>query len=380
MTRPDASSALGEDLVDELRLIVEAAPFAIVVSYQSGRVVLVNAEAERLFGSARERLLEHKVESLMPQKYRGSHVRFRGVYMTHPEPRHMGMSRDLVALRSDGTEFPVEIGLTPIATSRGEYVMAVMVDITERKRAEELRLANASVQQYNQDLQKLNKELESFSYSVSHDLQAPVRAVKEYASILERDYGDRLDADGLHLIATVKSEAARMASLIEDLLKFSALGRKPIETQRIAMTALVREIAAGQLLSAPPGTDLRVDELPSVEGDRSLVGQVWTNLISNALKYTASRRPAVIRISGSIDDGHATYRIEDNGVGFNMKYYDKLFGVFQRLHHADEFPGSGVGLAIVHSIVARHGGRAWAHGVPGEGAVFFFTLPVRNAS
>jgi light-regulated signal transduction histidine kinase (bacteriophytochrome) len=168
--------------------------------------------------------------------------------------------------------------------------------------------------------------------------------------------------------------------LIEDLLKFSALGRKPIEKQRIAMTPLVREIAAGQLLSAPPGTDLRVDDLPSVEGDRSLLGQVWTNLISNALKYAASRRPAVIRISGSLDGGTATFRIEDNGVGFNMKYYDKLFGVFQRLHHADEFPGTGVGLAIVQSIVARHGGRVWAHGVPGEGAVFFFTLPAGDAN
>jgi len=230
----------------------------------------------------------------------------------------------------------------------------------------------SSVLQRTAELEATNKELESFSYSVSHDLRAPLRAVDGYARMLEEDYGARLDDEGRRLIGVVRGASARMGTLIDDLLAFSRLGRKELACRPVDMMALVREVLA-ETEHARARIDLA--RLPPAGADPGLLKQVWNNLIGNAVKYSGKSPAPRIEIGGREADGENIYWVRDNGVGFDMRYADKLFGVFQRLHRAEEFPGTGVGLAIVQRVVVRHGGRVWAESAPGEGACFHFSLP-----
>jgi len=228
-------------------------------------------------------------------------------------------------------------------------------------------------------LEAANKELEAFSYSVSHDLRAPLRAVDGYARMLEEDYAGKFDAEGGRLLRAVRANAHRMGQLIDDLLAFSRLGRAAIRSESVEMTPLVEQV----IRELHPDTDGRtmdisIGALGSVDVDPALFRQALTNLLSNAIKFTRDRDPAIIEIGceGESSGGGTSvvYFVKDNGAGFDMKYYDKLFGVFQRLHSLAEFPGTGVGLAIVQRVINRHGGRVWAEAKPGEGATFFFTL------
>lgn len=227
------------------------------------------------------------------------------------------------------------------------------------------------------DLESINHELESFSYSVSHDLRAPLRAIDGYARMVEEDYGERLDDDGKRMLAVVRGEAVRMGRLIDDLLSFSKVSRQAMESvHNVNMTGLAKEVAQS-LMREQDAERVRFDiaPLPSVEGDVSLLRQVWTNLLGNALKYSGTKPKSEILVTGELLDGNALFQVKDNGVGFDMRYAAKLFGVFQRLHKAEEFEGTGVGLAIVHRVVTRHGGKVRADSTPGEGATFHFTLP-----
>ena len=231
----------------------------------------------------------------------------------------------------------------------------------------------ATVRKRTEALEAANKELESFSYSVSHDLRAPLRAVDGYARMLEEDYAARLDDEGRRLLAVVRQSSVRMGRLIDDLLAFSRLGRQQPAKQLVDMTELARDVVTELRNGAAASVELGA--LPSARADRALIRQVWTNLVGNALKYSGKRADARVEIGGRQDGGESVYWVRDNGVGFDMRYADKLFGVFQRLHRADEFDGTGVGLAIVQRVVARHGGRVWAEAKPGEGACFHFSLP-----
>ena len=229
------------------------------------------------------------------------------------------------------------------------------------------------------ELEAANRDLESFSYSVSHDLRAPLRAIDGYSNILRESCGDKLGDEDNRVLGKILESTQRMGTLIEDLLAFSKLGRRPIFAAEIDMDALAREVL-DELRSAPgqrvPNCVLK--PLPVGWGDRSLIRQVWVNLLSNAIKFTGTSEVPSIELGGSGEDARNVYYVKDNGAGFDMRYYDKLFGVFQRLHSAREFPGTGVGLAIVQRVVVRHGGRVWAEGKPGEGATFYFALPKKG--
>jgi len=218
-----------------------------------------------------------------------------------------------------------------------------------------------------------NKELESFSYSVSHDLRAPLRAIDGFARMLEEDYAPKLDEEGRRLLAVVRENALRMGRLIDDLLAFSRLARQDASKQRLDMGLLAREVAAELANGAP--ARIEIGALPVARADRSLMRQVWSNLIGNAIKYSSKNPEPRVEIGGRADGGENIYWVRDNGVGFDMRYVGKLFGVFQRLHSSAEFDGTGVGLAIVQRVVARHGGRVRAESAPGEGARFEFSLP-----
>jgi signal transduction histidine kinase len=247
-----------------------------------------------------------------------------------------------------------------------------------RRHAEELE---ERVQQRTAALAAAHKELEAYSYSISHDLQAPLRAIDGFARILEAEHAGQLDAEGLRLLGVVRANAQKMGRLIEDLLQFARMGRDNLAGRKVDMTALVGRVCAA-LAADAPGVELAVGKLPVANGDEVLLEQVWVNLVGNAIKYSGRSAAPRVEIGGSLEfggsasGGLASYWVRDNGVGFDMRDYSKLFGVCQRLHREDEFPGTGIGLAIVERVVARHGGKVWGEGKPGEGACFWFTLPV----
>jgi signal transduction histidine kinase len=240
-----------------------------------------------------------------------------------------------------------------------------------KRQAEELE---QRVRERTSELQTANKELESFSYSVSHDLRAPLRAIDGYALMLAEDCGAQLDAEGRRLLGVIRTSAERMGRLIDDLLNFSQVGRRPLALAPLDMRALAGEVVA-EASTLHPKARIELGALPAATGDRALLRQVWANLVGNALKYSARQASPLLEITGISNGQETVYAVRDNGAGFDMRYYDKLFAVFQRLHREDEFEGTGVGLAIVQRIVARHGGRVWGEGAVGKGASFHFALP-----
>jgi PAS domain S-box-containing protein len=284
--------------------------------------------------------------------------------------------------KKDGSTIEVEITAHDLRFGRRAGRLVLANDVTARHRAEEeiLRL-NADlekrIEQRTTQLQTTNRELESFSYSVSHDLRAPLRHIEGYVKLVMRHAGDSLTEKSRKYLETVSESVAEMGQLIDDLLDFSRMGRVEMRQTRIDLDTLVSEAIAGLENSADaPNTVWKRGPLPAVEADPALLKQVFANLLSNAVKYSRPRHPAEIEIGcASKNNGEAVVFVRDNGVGFDMKYVDKLFGVFQRLHHADEFEGTGVGLATVQRIIVRHGGRIWAESALDRGATFFFSLP-----
>jgi signal transduction histidine kinase len=233
------------------------------------------------------------------------------------------------------------------------------------------------VQQRTEQLEAVNKELETFSYSVSHDLRSPLRGIKGRLSILQEDYAQKkIITDVPEFIDSIISLADNMNRLIDCLLDFSRLGKWRLTVSTLPMKSMVEEICK-TLTEHEKGRSIefQIQELPDGRGDSLLMKQVWSNLISNAIKYTSGKEKAIITIGSETTDGGITYFVKDNGAGFDMKYYDKLFGVFQRLHSESDFSGSGIGLALVHRILFRHGGKVWATAKVNEGAEFYFTLP-----
>lgn len=292
-------------------------------------------------------------------------------------------------LKTAGGEWKWILSLGKIVAWDGEGRPARMLgthtDLTDRKRAEDkVRKLNAEleerVHERTAQLETANRELEAFSYTVSHDLRAPLRAVDGFARILVEDFGPRLPTEAQGYVQRVREGAQRMAQLIDDLLTFSRLGRQPLRRQEVDHRALVDQVLVEfEAELAGRQIDWNLGPLPPTRGDASLLKQVWVNLLSNAIKFTARRERAVIRVGFRTEKGEGIYFVTDNGAGFNMRYAQRLFGVFNRLHRADEFPGTGVGLAIVQRIVQRHGGRIWAEAVPEEGATFHFTLGAEGA-
>ena len=243
-------------------------------------------------------------------------------------------------------------------------------------RAQEVAEANRHLARLAAQLESSNQELESFSYSVSHDLRAPLRVIDGFSLALLEDYGPSLPTEGQNLLARVRQQAQRMAQLIEDLLEFSRLGRKPLDVTSVDLAALVQAVVQElQQANADRTVAVTVAPLPPAMGDRALLRQVLTNLIGNAFKFTRQRPDARVEIGSRDDNGERVYYVSDNGAGFDMQYASKLFGVFQRLHPAADFEGTGVGLALVQRIILRHGGRVWGKGQVNEGATFQFTLP-----
>jgi PAS domain S-box-containing protein len=354
------------------RDVLNFTPDAIVILNVTGRIVLVNAPAEKLFGFSREELIGQTIEILLPERYRGGHVTHRTQYFSQPHTRPMGHGLELFGLRADGREFPVEISLSPLQTNEGTLVMSAIRDITERKRFQE------SLAERTLELEALNQELEAFSATMSHDLRAPLRYVTGYAGLLKENAWSNLDDKGRHYLEVICGSVDQMSQLMEDLLEFSRSGRTEMIKTQVALEPLVREIIE-ELAEASKGrvVQWQIGSLPEISGDRVMLKQIFSDLLANALKYTRPRRVAEIQIGCQAAQKELVFHIRDNGVGFDPAFVHKLFGVFQRLHTTQEFEGTGLGLANVRRFVHRHGGRTWAEGAVDKGATLFFSFPMK---
>jgi PAS domain S-box-containing protein len=329
-----------------------------------------------------------RLSGLMPGKFGGrlddfvnnAHPEDRGVLRAALEaaPRtRQPLSIDYRIIRPDGAVRSLHAHGKAILDDAGAVlrVVGTLQDVTERKEADRaIQDLNRELEARMKDLATVNKELEGFSYSVSHDLRAPLRAIDGFSRMLLEDCSERLDDEGRRYLQIIISNTHKMGQLIDDLLAFSRMGRKSLEATSLDMSKLARSVFA-ELRDQHPdrAIEARIDDLPEGRGDPAMFRQVFVNLISNAIKYSRGRNPAIIEIGGRTDPRETVYWIRDNGVGFEMDYAHKLFGVFQRLHTSQEFEGTGVGLALVQRIIQRHGGRVWAEAKPGVGATFYFT-------
>ena len=360
-----------------LRGLLESAPDGIVVVDGTGVILLVNTQARTMFGYEERALIGQPVEILLPERLRGRHLEHRRGYIANPITRPMGTGLALAGRRRDGSEFPVEISLSPMPTPDGVLVISVIRDITERRRVEEqVRTLNENLARRVGELDAVNKELEAFSYSVSHDLRAPLRSIDGFSRILLEEYAEQLDETAQDYLRRIRAATQRMGELIDDLLDLSRVTRREMRHEDVDLsalaTAVVGRAAPGPARRAPSRSRSR----PGLRGrgDSHLLRVLLENLLGNAWKFTSRQTPARIEFGAHREGDRLVYYVRDNGVGFDMAYADKLFGAFQRLHAATEFPGTGIGLATVERILHRHGGRVWAHSEVGQGATFFFTL------
>jgi PAS domain S-box-containing protein len=388
-----ADAAADRALNEEFRRALDAAPDAIVLVERTGRMILVNAETRRLFGYPERELVGQPIELLVPARLRDGHAGHRDRYFGDPHRRPMGSGLELAGRRKDGTEFPVEVSLSPLELGNESFAMAAIRDISERRRLErirremrERRRAARAIRRLNAQLElrvaertaqleAANLELEGFTYSVSHDLRAPLRQVDGFARLLDEAAGSELTPQAKHYLQRIVDGTQHMGRLIDDLLNLAQVGRQALRPRLTDLNEII-EYIIGDLQPDAATREIawELHPLPAARCDPGLMRIVFTNLIANAVKYTRPRRPARIEVGSTAIGDRTVLYVRDNGVGFDMQYADKLFGVFQRLHAAQEFEGTGVGLATVRRIVHKHGGEIWAESAPDAGATFYLTI------
>lgn len=362
---------------EQFQAVLEAAPDCIMVVDAGGVITLANGRSERLFGYSRSELIGMPVEQLIPRRYRARHVKLRIHYQKQPETRPMGLDRELYGQRKDGSEFPVGIGLSPLQTPEGVVTVIIIQDITVRiATAKQIRKLNRTLRRKVTELAAVNKELEAFSYSVSHDLRAPLRGLDGFSQALLEDYAGQLDETGQSYLERIRAASQRMARLIDDLLRLSRITRAEMTIETVDLTGIASEIVK-ECQKREPHRQVAVHIAPdlTVEGDRRLLRVALENLLSNAWKFTAQAPRAEIELGiDTVSQTVPVYYVRDNGAGFDMAYAERLFGPFQRLHSMQEFEGNGIGLATVHRIIQRHGGCIWADAEPQRGTTFYFRL------
>jgi PAS domain S-box-containing protein len=366
----------------QLAAIIDSAMDAILITDAEREIILFNRAAERMFGYSEKEMLGRDALMLVPERIRGDldalfHARapqLNGWRLPSRQQHALG-------LRRDASEFPIEVAGSRVDIEDGRLFAMVLRDMSERDSAEsEIRALNEKLEQRvaqrTEELQRAYREMESFSYSVSHDLRAPLRAIHGYTYLLIDGEGEAISPEGRTLLEKVMRASVHMGDLIDDFLDFSRVGRIEFVRQQVDMNRMVSEVLT-DLRAEYPDSACTVGVLASASGDPRLLRQVWQNLISNALKFSARQASPRIEIGMYRYQGRNWYFVSDNGIGFDMDYADKLFGVFQRIHTSHEIEGTGIGLAIVKRVIERHQGGVRAEGVAGEGAKFSFWIPAR---
>ncbi|TGM13193.1 PAS domain S-box protein [Leptospira selangorensis] len=367
---------------NRFRTILEQFPYPVLTYDPQGVCTGTNFAWEEMWNTRRDVLVDYNILKDPQIKEAGFFPFVEKAFGGEPaisEP----FPYDPKLIGSSGRNRWLQMVLYPVKNTAGNILEVIVVhqDITASKEAEnEIRLLNNDLEERvkvrTEQLVLANKELESFSYSISHDLRAPIRGISGFTQILMEDYGVNFDAEGKRIIGKIIENAKQMGQLVDDLLEFSRLGRTELAEREISMKELATTVYK-ELVNLESGREIRfeIQDIPNVRADQPAVRQLWVNLISNAIKYTKKAGLPLIQIGFMESEGGTVFYVKDNGAGFNMQYYNKLFGVFQRLHSNADFEGTGVGLAIVKRIASRHGGDVWAESKEGEGATFYFTLP-----
>ena len=353
---------------EQFRLVVESAPNAIILVDNLGVINLINKQTEVLFGYTRKELVGKKMEVLLPSRYKSNHPNLRNHFLAAPQTRAMGAGRDLFAIRKDGSEFPVEIGLNPLETVNGNQVLASIIDISERKKIEE------ATKLQSKKIEAKNKELEQFTYIASHDLQEPLNTIISFIEIIEnhpdRVYND-LEKDSFKFINQASS---RMKELIKGLLDYSRLGNKA-EMKKLNSKSLVQSVCHDlDYIIKKTNAKITVGDLPFTFAYETELRLLFQNLISNSIKFMDPEKTPEISITASQDKCQTSFSVKDNGIGIDPKYNEKIFTIFQRLHGRNEYEGTGIGLAHCRKIVELHNGNIWVESEVGKGSTFYFTI------
>jgi PAS domain S-box-containing protein len=349
------------------RLVMEMAPNGLLIADERGAITLANHNVEAMFGYSPGELVGQPIELLVPERARSDHPGHLQSLFSQPAARAMGSGRDLFGRRKDGTEVPVEIGLKPLQTPEGLFMLASVIDITERKRRDD-------------ELRRSNADLEQFAYIASHDLQEPLRMVASYTELLGERYKGRLDERADKYIFYAVDGAKRMQRLVADLLAFSRVGSQGKALQPVDAGPVLDHVlhVLGPSI-AQAGATVASGPLPRVLADEGQLHQLLQNLVGNAIKFRAEAAP-VVTVEARLESERWVFTVRDNGIGIDLRYADRIFQMFQRLHERGRYEGSGIGLAIAKRIVERHGGTIWLESQPGAGTAFHFTLAAVPAS
>ncbi len=387
-----ARKAADERLVlmeSRYRGLLEAAPDAMVVVDHGGKIVLVNVQAERQFGYRRDELVGKKVKNIIPEGFAERLIADATRSVADALAQQIGMGIELSGRRKDGTEFPIEIMLSPLESAEGILVTAAIRNISARKKSEEnnaeleLRVAERTKQLAvaNQVLERSNIELQQFAYVASHDLQSPLRSISGFVQLLKMEYESKLDEQAIDWIRRTIQATAQMQDLIRGVLAYSRVDSRSRPFMPIPFLDVFNDAVA--LLESSirdAGGQVTCGELPVVMGDRSQFVQLMQNLIGNGLKYHGDKSPHVhVSAERNENEDEWTFSVRDNGIGIDPKYYERIFEIFKRLHDQKEYPGTGIGLAVCRRVVNRHGGRIWVESQAGQGSVFHFTIPEGTA-
>lgn len=363
-----------QDIKNYLATVVKQSNEAIYLHNPEGEIISWNNGAERVYGFSENEALKMKIWNIIPDHL----MKETQIIINNILKGEEIHSWETKRITKYGKIIDVEFSASVIFDSNKALKSVAITerDITQQKKSElEIKQLNADLTKNNDQLTAINKELESFSYSVSHDLRTPLRAINGFANIIREDYGDMMDNELQRLLGMILSNSVKMGTLIDDLLAFSRLGRKKVEKKIINTNEMVHQVLDEMDNEMKGNAILQIGNLLPVQGDSTLIHQVFVNLISNALKYSSKKQEPMVEVNSFGQEDEHVFYVKDNGAGFNEAYIHKLFGVFQRLHSHEEFEGNGVGLAIVQRIIAKHGGRVWAEGEINKGAVFYFSLP-----
>jgi len=373
---------------DSLRALFKYATEGIIISNQNGEITMANPQAEKQFGYDKGELINEKIEILVPNRYKENHSKKREQYYKTPHERYKGSGLELVGKRKDQSEFPVEISLSNYLMDGKLYVISFIIDITRRKEQQDtIKKANEDLLQSATELKRINGELENFAYVSSHDLQEPLRKIQSFGDRLKIREKDKLSEDGVNYLERMLNASARMQCLINDLLAFSRLSSQAQAFMPVNLNQILADVLSDLEISIEKnGARVSSAGLPVIEAEPTQMRQLFQNVIGNALKFKKDDEPPVINIFARqsdsatgdyLQDGSVQIFIEDNGIGFDEKYHDKIFNIFQRLD-GRKYEGSGIGLAICKKIVDRHGGTIMAKSSLGKGTTFIITLPLRQ--
>lgn len=355
---------------EQFRNLLETAPDAMIIIDKAGKITLVNRQTEQVFGYQRDELIGQPVEILVPEHLRHRHVGHRDGYFGDPKVREMGAGLELSGRRKNGEEFPIEISLSPLDTQDGRFATAAVRDITDRQ------VARTKLTEYARSLEASNRELEEFAYVASHDLQAPLRNIISFSELLREETQGKISEDADQYFNFIEEGGLRMQALIKDILEVSRVNRVDREFEKVdaevCAQACVEALKAN--LDEANGT-VEIGKLPMVKGDGTRITQLLQNLINNAIKFHAPSVAPIVKISAERNGEFWEFSVADNGIGIEEDELPQVFEIFRRLHTADEYPGTGIGLSICKKIVEAHGGHMRATSTPGAGTTFYFTLP-----